>query len=60
MQSEAIRRRSTRGTALAYRVGTGFERFLLEGGKSDGPGPPGTIDAVLGTAQQWVEELRRS
>jgi hypothetical protein len=55
-QSEAIRRRSTRGTALAQRVGTTLERFILDGGLADGSGPPGTIDAVLGAAQR----VRRS
>jgi hypothetical protein len=55
-RSEAIRRRSTRATELASRMGTDFERFIVGGG--DGAGPPGTIDAVLGSAQRWVERSR--
>jgi hypothetical protein len=58
-QSEAIRRRSPRGNALAVRLGTEIERAIVEGGLGASSGSqPGTMEALLGGARRWMETLR--
>lgn len=53
-QSEAIRRRSTRGTALALRMGTDLERYLVATAL---PAKEGTIEAVLGASRRRAQEI---
>ena len=55
-QSEAIRRLSPRGSDLATRLGTAFERRIVEGGLTGvASSQPNTIDSVLGAARRRAE-----
>lgn len=57
-QSEAIRRRSTRGTALAVRFGVDIERAIVGGGlgAASAGSQPNTMEALLGGARRWMEK----
>src|SRR5581483_8055295 len=57
-QSEAIRRRSSRGTTLALQLGTEAERSIIEGyDRGDEAPAASAFGVLLGVAGRWVEQV---